>query len=947
MTDGTPATSLTLGSSVTEFLVIRDVGAGPEGPVRLPLDIAAAQIAATLGVTAIIANVKDKDLATPPVSPATGDKYIVAASPTGAWVGHVNEVAEWGGSAWIFSNPEDVYIVYVTDEARLYGYNQTATAWQLEEVSFQRTTIHRTTGTPLNSLGIDGDWAIDPATYIIYGPKGDTVVGTWPAGSMTAQAAAVATAADRVQTGLDAAATAADRVQTGLDRTQCDADVVAADNAKNTAIAAAEAAGVDYIENTKADATANLATYAANSIIMVLADESLGGERTLYRKESGVLVYKLTLSPGMLFDHKNRPQVPSRLLGNHTAGLTLYRALHDIAGGTRKYFTMMVIGDSVATYNWITFHMRFLEVLASHLQSQPVYAYSMNLLPDWGQSESQYGAVSLPLYAGTGTLNWKTDYDASYDGTNVELAPGQVFISGWGSSGTGNGNNTHADEIKLFFVREPGAGQVKVSVATGSLSPVAGSGSWRNPTALETVSPPLTGSELIVDCNGTFGLAVAKLSVALGTTATAKWAVKIENVAGAGNVRVLSPMFFVKSAPAINMYRLAQASCDFSDISSTAHPVMSALIGELAPDVIILENADQRDSWEYALPIIETARQASGLTKLPAVVMVGAPYYENVTLHDYPTLSNRIAFQKDWANTHLGWDMIDMLSMSGGYQEAAAIGEASDGIHYAVDMVKWCTMRWCLERGYWPLRMRLPGGEASTENIISPLKKVGLLVTSEVLREAFVMPDVHETGYCTYTFDNTSSATSARGAGSSTLDLATGATAGATSVARINDSTPPWQPNNATFSTKPRSAAFSSSIRIGTSTTNGVFRYAMRGDVVIAGAYKGDLTGEAAGFEIVANQLNGVCWDAGAKVSVPLLAMTTGRWYAVEAVLRYNTVSSVRGKCEWYVDGSLIGSSNFAHATSWLGIRAEITNGADAANYAVRMKPFKILSSYY
>ena len=35
-----------------------------------------------------------------------------------------------------------------------------------------------------------------------------------------ASSAAIATAADRVQTGLDAAATAADRVQTGLDRTQ-------------------------------------------------------------------------------------------------------------------------------------------------------------------------------------------------------------------------------------------------------------------------------------------------------------------------------------------------------------------------------------------------------------------------------------------------------------------------------------------------------------------------------------------------------------------------------------------------------------------------------------------------------------------------------------------------------------------------------------------------------
>jgi hypothetical protein len=44
-------------------------------------------------------------IATPPGSPSAGDRYIVAASPTGAWSGHATRIARWSGSAWEFQNP--------------------------------------------------------------------------------------------------------------------------------------------------------------------------------------------------------------------------------------------------------------------------------------------------------------------------------------------------------------------------------------------------------------------------------------------------------------------------------------------------------------------------------------------------------------------------------------------------------------------------------------------------------------------------------------------------------------------------------------------------------------------------------------------------------------------------------------------------------------------------
>lgn len=70
--------------------------------------------------------VKDKDLATPPVSPATGGTYIVAASPTGAWSSHATHITVWDGSAWIFYTPIKGWRFYVDDEDADYRFNGTA-----------------------------------------------------------------------------------------------------------------------------------------------------------------------------------------------------------------------------------------------------------------------------------------------------------------------------------------------------------------------------------------------------------------------------------------------------------------------------------------------------------------------------------------------------------------------------------------------------------------------------------------------------------------------------------------------------------------------------------------------------------------------------------------------------------------------------------------------------
>lgn len=76
---------------------------------------------------------------------------------------------------------------------------------------------------------------------------------------------------------------------------QLEAYVDAAAAFSNQAQAAAEASGVTYkFYDTKADATADLASIPANAVVEVFVDESQSNNRTRYRKESGVLVLKVT-----------------------------------------------------------------------------------------------------------------------------------------------------------------------------------------------------------------------------------------------------------------------------------------------------------------------------------------------------------------------------------------------------------------------------------------------------------------------------------------------------------------------------------------------------------------------------------------------------------------------------------------------------------------------------
>jgi hypothetical protein len=74
--------------------------------------------------------VKSITLAAPPGSPANGDRYIVAASPTGAWAGQAKSIAVWTtdnpatpGGLWEFYAPKFGWLVPNLADALVYIYS--------------------------------------------------------------------------------------------------------------------------------------------------------------------------------------------------------------------------------------------------------------------------------------------------------------------------------------------------------------------------------------------------------------------------------------------------------------------------------------------------------------------------------------------------------------------------------------------------------------------------------------------------------------------------------------------------------------------------------------------------------------------------------------------------------------------------------------------------------
>jgi hypothetical protein len=92
--------------------------------------------------------VLDRDLSTPPASPAEGDRYLVAPGSGGAWTGKDGRIAAWQDGAWAFLAPRTGWLIWAADELRLLSFD--GAAWV-------DAALHSVNPTPLVGVNATAD----------------------------------------------------------------------------------------------------------------------------------------------------------------------------------------------------------------------------------------------------------------------------------------------------------------------------------------------------------------------------------------------------------------------------------------------------------------------------------------------------------------------------------------------------------------------------------------------------------------------------------------------------------------------------------------------------------------------------------------------------------------------------------------------------------------------
>ena len=80
-------------------------------------------------------SVLDADVLNPTaLTPNAGDRYLINGTGAGDWVGQDNKIAEWNGSAWVYTDPTTGMRVGADDEPNVAFYLYGGVSWEAKNV---------------------------------------------------------------------------------------------------------------------------------------------------------------------------------------------------------------------------------------------------------------------------------------------------------------------------------------------------------------------------------------------------------------------------------------------------------------------------------------------------------------------------------------------------------------------------------------------------------------------------------------------------------------------------------------------------------------------------------------------------------------------------------------------------------------------------------------------
>lgn len=109
----------------------------------------------------------DKDIATPPGSPAEGDMYIIASGGTDDWNGHDGELTYFE-QIWRFVSPNEGMRVFVNDENTAYVFD--GSAWIPETAIHHSVIVTASSGSSLTldiAAGTTQDITLDSSSVAL------------------------------------------------------------------------------------------------------------------------------------------------------------------------------------------------------------------------------------------------------------------------------------------------------------------------------------------------------------------------------------------------------------------------------------------------------------------------------------------------------------------------------------------------------------------------------------------------------------------------------------------------------------------------------------------------------------------------------------------------------------------------------------------------------------